>query len=112
MYVNARSAFSSFSSADIIPESQLNRIRIKECGEPLVELNSSRIIVCKTARRTKFDGDDKLYAREGVRQRLEMVCDILPSGLMLKIFDAYRPYEFQKALFDEEYEKDKESESQ
>lgn len=94
--------FQNLKKVDIIPEKRLDEIVIKECKEPLVELSSDKIIISKTARREIFDGNKKLYARKGVAERLKKASRCLPNGLQLKIFDAYRPYEFQRALFEEE----------
>lgn len=95
--------FSTFGKADVITERAVGEVRIKECGQPLVELRLPGMAISKTARRLQFDGDNVLYAREEVVRRLERAAESLPQGVGFKIFDAYRPYEYQKLLFDEEY---------
>ena len=44
---------------------------------------------------------NKAYVRLDVAKRLYRVAENLPNGLRLKIYDAWRPYEVQKSLFDE-----------
>ncbi len=48
---------------------------------------------------------NRCYAREQVAFKLQKILDELPDGLGLKIFDAWRPIEVQKSLYDEYYVK-------
>lgn len=41
------------------------------------------------------------WVREGVAKRLVQAADRLPDGLALLVWDGYRPFEVQKALFDQ-----------
>ena len=41
------------------------------------------------------------YLRRGAAERLVKAALLLPEGYRLKVYDAWRPYEVQKSLFDE-----------
>ena len=59
---------------DIIGEEELNKIKIVECGEPLV--NITDVVVCEIKmkkERLEHAGENKLYARE-------TVCEILKKA--------------------------------
>ena len=45
------------------------------------------------------------YLRKTVVEKLLQAAAFLPEGYALKIFDAWRPYEVQKSLYDEYYER-------
>lgn len=81
----------------------LPSVSYKESDEPLVDLlryNSGRISVepayylkgIKSAVST-------CLARESVAEKLCDISEGLPDGLCLKVFDAWRPFEVQEALY-------------
>ena len=41
------------------------------------------------------------YLRRGAAERLVKAASLLPRGYRLKVYDAWRPYEVQRSLFDE-----------
>lgn len=45
------------------------------------------------------------YLRKEAADRLLQALEFLPAGYTFKIFDAWRPYEVQKSLYDEYFEK-------
>src|SRR5699024_2379994 len=46
---------------------------------------------------------DHCYVRESVAQQLIHAANELPNGYQLVIWDGYRPYEVQKAIYDDYY---------
>ena len=96
-----------FDKLDIIPEEQIDKVVIRECGERLLRIEIPGAIISKTEKRRNFDGDNFLYARETVVAMIEKAVSSLPASMRLKIFDACRPLEFQEMRFNEEYEKTK-----
>ncbi len=97
--------FLEFGKDDIIVEEDVDKIAIVESGDNLVRIDLPYVVVSKTEKRRQFDGNDDLYVREGVVERLYETRNFLPPSMSFKIFDAYRPLEFQQKLFDEEWQK-------
>lgn len=79
-------------------------IPIRECGEPLVPLNTLNpdlIAVDPQYFKQGLGGSIEIqYARSGVAERLSRAARALPHGLRLLIWDAWRPLDVQQALFD------------
>ncbi|MEK7582294.1 MAG: M15 family metallopeptidase, partial [Patescibacteria group bacterium] len=89
------------------------QLPISECGEQLVPLGAfsnypqiatdsiyagerrSSPYPCEQLRSSMF----AVFVREGVAERLAKVAELLPSGHMLLVWDAYRPLAVQQALF-------------
>ena len=64
----------------------------KECGESLVKLKSSEILIYPYYFYQGIPGAYRsIYVRESVRDMLYNVQKSLPKGLSLKILDGYRP---------------------
>lgn len=86
-------------------------ILTKECGEKLTsigKLNSKNIIVESQYYLAGISGAlPDCYARESVCELLLKASKLLPNNYKLVIWDAWRPYEVQKHLFDSYYNKNK-----
>lgn len=78
------------------PIAALNRIKLRESGEPLVDISSLLPILREHA---------VPFARRGVAERLEIALRNLPSGLGLGLREAWRSIERQKFVFDGYFEK-------
>jgi len=90
---------------DIIGEKELNKVRIDDCTEPLVRLTDyiEEVIIAMTPSRCRYD-DETLYARESVAKQLVRVArEMTPRKL--KIYDAFRPIEYQQKLFEAVFDK-------
>ncbi len=82
----------------------LPQVSFAENGEELVDLDkcSARIVVSPAYYQNGIPGAvNKCLARQSVAQKLVEVAEKLPEGLKLKIFDAWRPFEVQKFLYDQ-----------
>lgn len=92
---------------DIIGETELNKIRVEDCGEDLVRIvdyvGDYRTIIQMTEMRKRFP-NETLYARRSVAEQLKSVADEI-CPLRLKFFDAFRPIELQQRWFDDVYNK-------
>lgn len=91
-----------------IPTKQLpdtSRLTYGVVDEPFVdisEFSDGKILVdMKYYLAGRPGAVNKAYVRLDVAKRLYRVAENLPNGLRLKIYDAWRPYEVQKSLFDE-----------
>lgn len=84
------------------PISELNRIKIRDNGEPLVKLNgrSKKIVVLPNWR----TGDpQELFARQTVARMLERAASYLPKGYKLGVFSAYRSIAEQEKIYQRVY---------
>lgn len=94
----------------VIPKMQgpdTSCLNYKAVNEPFVdiaEFSNGKILVDMKYHSAGREGAiDKAYLRLEVAKKLISVADSLPNGYRLKIYDAWRPYEVQKSLFDEHY---------
>lgn len=82
------------------------QILIEENREPLINiesLNSSKIRVESIYYKKKLKGSlSSCYAREGLVEKLLKAADYLPDGYSFIVYDAWRPLNTQKAIFDEQ----------
>lgn len=80
-------------------------VEIKETGEPLVLLNNLKpelIIVSAKYHEQKIpNAKPDMYLREGAANHLVDAAKLLPKGLKLVVWDAWRPIEVQQSLFEE-----------
>jgi len=86
----------------------IRAIPINECNEPLVPLNLyPERIICHPEYFIQQipTAMPVLYIREGVYRRLVSATKNLPKGYKFVVYDAYRPVEVQKSLFDSYKEK-------
>jgi D-alanyl-D-alanine dipeptidase len=72
----------------------LDRVRLVECGEPLVDLRVHAPMVL-IARPTTIP-----WARERIAEMLVKVASVLPSGIQLGVTEAWRPLQRQKRGYD------------
>lgn len=77
------------------PVAALDRVKLIECGEPLVEVRGSAILI---ARETTIP-----WAREGVAKILAEAASKLPSGVRLGVTEAWRPLQRQMRGYDNYY---------
>ena len=90
---------------DVLYETTIDCILVAECGEELVRIQDvdPRISIDIKERRRMYD-DETLYARASVAHALAAANRALSSdGLALKVFDAYRPLEYQQMRFEQQY---------
>ena len=89
------------------PDFKRRFIPIKDNGEELVridQLGTRKIIEDSQYVKQGFHGAlDHCYVRESVAQQLIHAANELPNGYQLVIWDGYRPYEVQKAIYDDYY---------
>lgn len=80
-------------------------VTIRECREPLIALSTlkdTRILVKPMYFQKGIPGaSEEVYVREGVAQNLVFAASQLPIGYYLLVWDAWRPFLVQQALFDE-----------
>ncbi len=76
-------------------------IKIKECGESLVNLSDYDFILEPVYFKKNGWGEEKMYLRSGVADKLKKAQQVLPSGYKFKIFDAYRSIQTQKKIYDD-----------
>ena len=81
---------------DLLPKVVVNNVEIIECGDPLCELRPGAGLLLDAQ---AFDGR-KALVRRGVLARLNQARSLLPQGLVLKVHDAYRPLEAQRAAWE------------
>ncbi|MBI3283002.1 M15 family metallopeptidase, partial [Candidatus Curtissbacteria bacterium] len=81
---------------------------IIECGERLVKINDyapEHIIVrAEYCERGLLWANRDQFLREGALRRLVMAAELLPRGMKIVVWDAWRPLEVQQALFDQHLE--------
>ena len=75
------------------PIAALNRIRERECGEPLVDIRKKHPRLVVGRRSVPF-------LRERVAKKLFAAADALPHGYKLSVHTCLRSHAMQKALFD------------
>lgn len=95
-----------------IPFAEMPEIDIKnfnELNEPLVDIseysNNTISVEMKYFEAKRNGAVNKAYVRKSVADMLIAAQGLLPEGFRLKIYDAWRPFEVQKDLYDEYYEK-------
>lgn len=76
-------------------------IRIKECGEPLIDLAGHGFVLDPVYFRKNGWGEKEMYLRAGIVKKLEELQKTLPDGYKFKIFDAYRPIKTQRKIYDD-----------
>ena len=97
---------------EVITEKELDKIEIRECGEPLVQIDirKGKVLIQMSAVRKNFEieegrFDNILYVRKTIARMLNIVENSLPLGYQLVIFDAFRPVEYQAKRFKERFDK-------
>lgn len=81
-----------------------NQVLINENGDRLINVSdmNSRIICVPYYYINGVPGaTENCYMRESVYGLLLVALELLPKGFGFKVFDAWRPYEVQKFLFEE-----------
>lgn len=85
------------------PIAELNKIRIKDNGEPLVALKKYCPHIAFKSE-PDFWGDPRLfYARRALAERLNKAQSLLPHGYKLHITAAYRTLEKQRKIYGRVY---------
>lgn len=79
------------------PVSQLKRVPIVECGEPLVDFLklSSRIVLGKS----RWQYTRAHLLRETVANKLARAAESLPAGYMLAVIEGWRPPHIQRRMY-------------
>lgn len=91
------------------PIRELDRIKIVECGEPLVSLAERCPDLILTDEPDRSGGPRLFFLRETV---VQMLCEAhrrLPEGHRLKIWSAYRTPGYQRHIYDEVYKRFREA---
>ena len=81
------------------PVSELRRVPIRECGEPLIDLAEAGPRVRFAEHHVAFRYHPARAARQGLVQRLERAADSLPKGLSLLIVEGWRDPHIQKRMW-------------
>lgn len=91
-----------------IPKKEIpdtSSLQFSVCDEPFVEVASysgGRITVdMQYYRQGRCGSINEAYLRLSVAKMLVRVAENLPNGYKIKIYDAWRPFEVQKDLFDQ-----------
>jgi D-alanyl-D-alanine dipeptidase len=87
----------------LLPKTGWHEVPIEPVDEPLVRVADVHPRVLQEAAylRMGFSGAlEECWVREGVAERLAVAARALPDGIALLVWDGYRPFEVQKALFD------------
>ncbi len=87
------------------PIRELERIKIVECGEPLVSLRERCPKLVLTDEPDRAGGPRLFFVRETVARMLNEAQALLPKGFRLKIWSAYRTLEYQRHIYQEVYER-------
>ena len=89
-----------------VSDTELSFSRVDEPFVDVYEYSDGRIAVDMEYLKRGYDGAiDTAYLRLEVARRLLAAAELLPEGYRLKIYDAWRPYEVQAALYYEYYGK-------
>ena len=81
---------------DLLPKAYVNNVKIIESEDPLCELQSGGGLLLDV----QAFSCRKALVRRGVLARLNHAGSLLPQGLVLKVHDAYRPLEVQRASWE------------
>ena len=87
------------------PIRELNKIKIVECGEPLVSLAERCPELLLTDEPDRSGGPRLFFVRETVARMLNEAQALLPRGYRLKVWSAYRTLEYQRTIYREVYER-------
>ena len=87
------------------PPELLPAEQIRECGEGFVQLtDSDRFhIDLRYAAQGIRGAVTECFVRKSAAERLKAAHSMLPAGYRLRIYDAWRPFAVQKALYDDYY---------
>lgn len=89
----------------ILTQPKVQKIIIRECGEPLIELDSSEFRLDPIYYKWKFSDTDKIRLRSGAVEKLRYARKLLPIGWNFKIWDGFRTLATQKLLYDDYWKK-------
>lgn len=87
----------------LVPKHGWDAVPIDAIEEPLVRVEQlhPRVLQEAAYHLMGFPGAlSECWVRQGVADRLAQVAESLPAGLSLLVWDGYRPFSVQKALFD------------
>lgn len=90
------------------PIRELDKIKIVECGEPLVSLKECCPDLLFSDEPDRIGNPRLFFARERVAAMLNRAQALLPQGHRLKILSAYRTLEYQRHIYHEVYQRFKE----
>lgn len=92
------------------PLNELNRIAIKENGEPMIDvLENIKGIEEMEESGLENPRPHRFYARQRVAEMLEDAQKSLPNGYALQISNIYRSVEEQREMYESAYKRQKES---
>ena len=83
-----------FGLRHVLPTDYVRRVKVQECGEPLVALKTKQTIF--------YDEKKSLVARKSVVEKLERIAERLKNdhGVYIRIWELYRSAEEQQSLRD------------
>ncbi len=87
----------------LFPKTGWEEVSVEPVDEPLVRVADAHPRILQEAAYQLMGLPGALaegWLREGLLERLVVVADGLPDGVALLVWDGYRPFEVQKALFD------------
>ena len=86
-------------SSIVEPIHELNRIRVKDNGEPLVSLRRCCPELQFTQEPDSFGQPRLFYLRQTVSEMLKQAIELLPSGHSFLIWSAYRTIDYQRTIY-------------
>jgi D-alanyl-D-alanine dipeptidase len=91
------------------PIRELDKIKIIECGEPLVSLAERCPQLLLTDEPDRSGGPRLFFLRETVTTMLNEAQNRLPEGHRFKIWSAYRTLDYQRLIYGEVYQRFREA---
>ncbi|MEK7087303.1 MAG: M15 family metallopeptidase [Patescibacteria group bacterium] len=79
-----------FGIRDILPHESIKKVRVLENNDFLVDISEDNSFVFAVSLKSP------IYVRNEVYYKLKKATEMLPDGICLKIYDAYRPIEKQR----------------
>lgn len=86
----------------LIGDPRVRTIGVKECGEPLVDLQTDfpHLKFDETRNHVQKSSQSISFARKTIGEKLTLAQTLLPSGVQLLIKECYRPMWVQKGFWD------------
>ncbi len=84
----------SLGIRDILPKESVRKVKVVENNDPLVDISEDNSFFFDVSL------NSPIYARNEIYHKLKQAADMLPGGIYLKIYDAYRPIEKQKEAWE------------
>ncbi|KOR29548.1 hypothetical protein TI03_02045 [Achromatium sp. WMS1] len=84
----------------LIAASEVQAIEVIDCGEPLVDMQDSGLVIDKKTPPTK---SKRILVRESIKKKLLEAKLLLPTGLKLRVHEGYISLKLQQKDFDTKF---------